>query len=132
MKHRCLCPMHSQELKHNPKRALHCWSNSYETASNLVSLGQHNEALPHLAGAFEIAEIVMSQDEVEQEHSMALFTKSALSLAFSLNMLGYQYQKDAVLELAMSHLSKSSQPSNFKTQQIELIKHSLNATHKLH
>lgn len=132
MKHQFLCPNHRQELINKPTRALCSWANTNETGVTLASLGQHYDALPHLGCAFEVAEIILTGNFVEQEKAITLLTKSALILAASLEILGYQEQRLSVLQLTLNRLNKLPNSSVFFSDQLNSLKLALNIKKTLH
>ena len=132
MNYKFLCPTHREELKSKPDRALVSWANTNETGINLADHGRHQDAIPHLACAFEIADIILTQAQLDNNKATAIFTKTTLSLALSLNALGFQEQKESVLMLAIERLSKQECDGEFKTSQMELLTHSLTTTYVLH
>lgn len=137
MNYKFLCPTHREELKSKPDRALVSWANTNETGLNLADHGKHTDALPHLACAFEIADIILTQAQIdqvtiEQDQATAIFTKSTLSLALSLNVLGLQEQKESILMLAIDRLNKQPCDDEFKSDQMALLTHSLSTRYILH
>lgn len=132
MKHQFLCTDHRQELINTPTRALRSWANTNETGVSLVGLGQHYDALPHLGCAFEVAEIILTGNYIEQDKATSLLTKSTLILASSLKILGYEEQRISVLQLTLNRLNKVPNASTLFTDQLSSLTSALNEKNTLH
>lgn len=132
MKHQFLCPNHRQELTNKPTRALRSWANTNETGVCLAGVGQHYDALPHLGCAFEVAEIILTGHFVEQDKAVSILTKSALSLAHSLNVLGYEEQRVSVLQLTLNRLNKVDGVSSLFSEHLVSLETALCLRKTLH
>jgi coenzyme F420-reducing hydrogenase delta subunit len=128
MKHQFLCPNHREELTNKPIQALRSWANTNETGIVLAGVGQHYDALPHLGCAFEVAEIILTGHFVEQEKAISLLTKSALILADSLRVLGYEEQRVSVLQLTLNRLDKVSNAAVLFSDQMNTLGAALGST----
>jgi hypothetical protein len=82
------------------------WLSSHETGLNLIDYAMYYDALPHMGSAFEVAEIVLSSDELSKHEALSLFTNSALYLAATFNAVNYQEQAKSVLQLALDRLNQ--------------------------
>ncbi|GHB65721.1 hypothetical protein GCM10008107_13440 [Psychrosphaera saromensis] len=132
MKHQFLCPNHREELISKPTRALTSWANTNEAGVSLAGVGQHYDALPHLGCAFEVAEIILTGNFVEQEKAIPLLTKSALILASSLQVLGYEEQRLSVLQLTLNRLNKVANVSILFAEHLASLEYAVNAKKTLH
>jgi len=132
MKHQFLCPNHREELINTPVSALRSWANTNETGVILAGVGQHYDALPHLGCAFEVAEIILTGHFVEQEKAISLLTKSALILAASLKVLGYEDQRVSVLQLTLNRLNKVPNVTELYIDQLITLESALEMQMTLH
>lgn len=132
MKHQFLCANHREELINTPMSALRSWENTNETGVILAGVGHHYDALPHLGCAFEVAEIILTGNFVEQEKAISLLTKSALILATSLKALGYEEQRLSVLQLTLDRLNKVPNVTTLFMDQITALESVLEMHNTLH
>lgn len=132
MKHQFLCPNHREELINTPSSALRSWANTNETGIILAGVGQHYDALPHLGCAFEVAEIILTSNFMEQEKAISLFFKSAMSLATSLKVLGYQEQRLSVLQLTLNRLNKVPNATILFPEHLHTLESVLEVSNTLH
>ena len=132
MKHQFLCPNHREELINTPTSALRSWADTNETGVILAGVGQHYDALPHLGCAFEVAEIILTGNFVEQEKAISILTKSALILATSLKVLGYEEQRLSVLQLTLNRLNKVPNSTTLFIEQLVMLESALEMQNTLH
>ncbi|WP_299266210.1 hypothetical protein [uncultured Psychrosphaera sp.] len=132
MKHHFLCPNHRKELTNKPTMALRSWANTNEAGITLAGGGHHYDALPHLGCAFEVAEIILTENFVEQSKAITLLTESALTLSSSLKVLGYEEQRTSVLQLTLNRLNKVNNVRSLFVENLVRLEYALTMTNTLH
>jgi len=101
-----LCATHKQQLSTNKTQALRCWRNAYEAGQTFVDMQLPLEALPHLGCAYEVAEIILSKQMLEDFDGVVLLATSTASLAKCYLKMGEAAVAKDIIELTVSRLNQ--------------------------
>lgn len=104
MKLRFLCATHRQELELNMEKALEFIQTGLDTGIFYTNKSQWKEAIPHLGCAFEVADILLTQNNLDQEVTCDWLANSAILLAQNLNNVQHTSQAGDVIWLAINRL----------------------------
>jgi hypothetical protein len=101
MKLSFLCDAHRQELSNNVTKAIRFWQESFDTAQFFNEQRLWVDAIPHAGCAFEVAEIFITNKEIDYSVACEWFYESTLLLADAFNSLGYTDEAYEVMGLAV-------------------------------
>ena len=101
MKFSFLCDAHRQELTTNVTKSIRFWQEGFDTAQFFNDHGLWIEALPHAGCAYEVAEIFISNREIDIAVAYEWFYASTLLLTQAFDTLGYKEEAFEVLGLAV-------------------------------
>ncbi len=99
-----LCDKHRAMLSHNPAKAINAWQDSFDQGRTLYDKSQWPQALPFLGSAYETAYIIMQGKAVDKNSAYDLLTSSAVLLANTFIMLGYEGESRKVYGLTIDRL----------------------------
>jgi len=108
---RFLCDTHRKMLSEHPGKATNAWLDSFDRGASLYDTKRWRKSLSFFGTAYEIACIIMTSRAVEPNSAYELITTSAVSLANSFVMLGYEGESRKVYALAINHLEQEGQNS---------------------
>ena len=80
MKLKFLCPTHRQWLNENNSAAVSYFKGGLEAGKCFRDKHLWQDALPHLGCAFETAEIILSNNDVNKDNNIINFTSCAILL----------------------------------------------------
>ena len=126
MKLNFLCDLHRRELKTNITQAIRFWQDGFDSAQFYSQQGLWRQALPHAGCAFEIAEIFITNKEIDYTVAYEWFHVSTLLLADAFNSLGYTGEAYEVIELAIERFDRELGLSNIEQK---LVMDYLNKLH---
>jgi hypothetical protein len=106
MKLSFLCDAHRQELTINVTKAIRFWQEGFDTAQFFNEQSLWVEAIPHAGRAFEIAEIFVTNKEIDYSVAYEWFYASTLLLANAFNSLGYTDEAYEVMGLAIERFDR--------------------------
>ena len=106
MKFSFLCDAHRQELNTNITKAIRFWQEGFDTGQFFNEQGLWIEAIPHAGCAFEIAEILVTNKEIDVAVAYEWFYASTLLLANAFNNLGYKDEAYEVMGLAVERFDR--------------------------
>ena len=106
MKLSFLCDAHRQELNANVTKAIRFWQEGFDTAQFFNDQGLWIEAIPHAGCAFEIAEILVTNKEIDAAVAYEWFYASTQLLANAFNSLGYKEEAYEVMGLAVERFDR--------------------------
>ncbi|MGB1328523.1 MAG: hypothetical protein ACPG82_06050 [Porticoccaceae bacterium] len=106
MKFSFLCDAHRQELNTNITKAIRFWQEGYDTAQFFNEQGLWIEAIPHAGCAFEIAEILVTNKDIDAAVAYEWFYASTQLLADAFNNLGYKEEAYEVMGLAVERFDR--------------------------
>ena len=106
MKFSFLCDAHRQELNTNITKAIRFWQEGFDTGQFINEQGLWIEAIPHAGCAFEIAEILVTNKEIDVAVPYEWFYASTLLLANAFNNLGYKDEAYEVMGLAVERFDR--------------------------
>ncbi len=106
MKLSFLCDAHRQELNANVTKAIRFWQEGFDTGQFFNEQSLWIEAIPHCGCAFEIAEILVSNKEIDAAVAYEWFYASTQLLANSFNSLGYKEKAYEVMGLAVERFDR--------------------------
>ena len=106
MKLSFLCDAHRQELTTNVTKAIRFWQEGFDTAQFFNEQSLWVEAIPHAGRAFEIAEIFVTNKEIDYSVAYEWFYASTLLLANAFNSLGYTDEAYEVMGLAIERFDR--------------------------
>ena len=90
MKFSFLCDAHRQELNTNITKAIRFWQEGFDAGQFFNEQGLLIETIPHAGCAFEIAEILVTNKEIDVAVAYEWFYALTLLLANAFNNLGYK------------------------------------------
>ncbi len=103
-----LCDKHRAMLNDHPGKAINAWQDSFDQGRGLYDNKQWRQALPFLGSAYETAAIIMQSKALEQSSAYELLTTSAVLLANTFVMLGYEAEGRRVYRLAIYRLEQET------------------------
>lgn len=106
MKFSFLCDAHRQELNTNITKAIRFWQEGFDTGQFFNEQGLWIEAIPHAGCAFEIAEILVTNKDIDAAVAYEWFYASTLLLANAFNNLGYTEEAYGVMGLAVERFDR--------------------------
>jgi hypothetical protein len=106
MKLSFLCDAHRQELNANVTKAIRFWQEGFDTAQFFNDQGLWIEAIPHAGCAFEIAEILVTNKDIDAAVAYEWFYASSQLLANAFNNLGYKEEAYQVMGLAVERFDR--------------------------
>ena len=106
MKLSFLCDAHRQELNANVTKAIRFWQEGFDTAQFFNDQGLWIEAIPHAGCAFEIAEILATNKDIDAAVAYEWFYASSQLLANAFNNLGYKEEAYQVMGLAVERFDR--------------------------
>ena len=106
MKLSFLCDAHRQELSNNVTKAIRFWQESFDTAQFFNEQRLWVDAIPHAGCAFEVAEIFITNKEIDYTVAYEWFYASTLLLADAFNSLGYTDEAYEVMGLAVDRVDR--------------------------
>ena len=106
MKLSFLCDAHRQELNANVTKAIRFWQEGFDTAQFFNDQGLWIEAIPHAGCAFEIAEILVTNKDIDAAVAYEWFYASSHLLANAFNNLGYKVEAYQVMGLAVERFDR--------------------------
>ena len=106
MKFSFLCDAHRQELNTNITKAIRFWQEGFDTGQFFNEQGLWIEAIPHAGCAFEIAEILVTNKEIDVAVAYEWFYASTLLLANAFNNLVYKDEAYEVMGLAVERFDR--------------------------
>jgi hypothetical protein len=106
MKLSFLCDAHRQELNANVTKAIRFWQEGFDTAQFFNDQGLWIEAIPHAGCAFEIAEILVTNKEIDAAVAYEWLYASTQLLADAFNNLGYKEEAYEVMGLAVERFDR--------------------------
>jgi hypothetical protein len=106
MKFSFLCDAHRQELTTNVTKSIRFWQEGFDTAQFFNDHGLWIEALPHAGCAYEVAEIFISNREIDIAVAYEWFYASTLLLTQAFDTLGYKEEAFEVLGLAVERFDR--------------------------
>ena len=101
MKLSFLCDAHRQELTINVTKAIRFWQEGFDTAQFFNEQGLWMEAIPHAGCAFEVAEIIITNKEIDCAMAYEWFYASTLLLTDAFTSLSYTEEAYEVKALAI-------------------------------
>ena len=102
MKLSFLCDMHRQQLESKTAQAIRFWQDGFDTAQFFSAQYQWTEVVPHAGCAFEIAEILITNKEIDIAVAYEWFFASAKLLVDALEGLRYRHEATQVIGMAIS------------------------------
>ena len=123
MKLKFLCIAHRQELAIKSSYAVRFWQNEFDAAKSFFEQGLWNEAVCHAGYAYETAEILISNGNIDYEVSCDWFCHSTLLVTEIFSCLGYPNKAKEILGLA---ISRFKQESNVSTSKSTIVSNCLN------
>ena len=108
---RFLCDAHRVMFNEQPCEAITAWQDSFDRGNSLYDQNQWQQTLTYLGSAYETACIIMTTRAIERSSAYELLTTSAVLLANSLVMLGYEGESRKVYFQAINHLEQEIGPS---------------------
>lgn len=99
-----LCPSHRQWLVQNASAANHYLADTQDTAQFYREQGQWQQALPYLGCAYEIAEIILTTQAINNAAAVISFTSSAILLADTFHKAELSPQGSVIFEQARQRL----------------------------
>ena len=106
MKFSFLCEAHRQELNTNITKAIRFWQEGFDTGQFFNEQGLWIEAIPHAGCAFEIAEILVTNKDIDAAVAYEWFYASTQLLANAFNNLGYKEEAYEVMGLAVERFDR--------------------------
>lgn len=106
MKFSFLCDAHRQELTSNITKAIRFWQEGFDTGQFFNEQRLWIEAIPHAGCAFEIAEILVTNKEIEVAVAYEWFYASTQLLSDAFNSLGYKEEAYEVMALAVERFDR--------------------------
>ena len=106
MKLSFLCDMHRNQLESKTAQAIRFWQDGYDTAQFFNEQRQWAEAVPHAGCAFEIAEILISNREIDTAVAYEWFFAVTKLLVDALEGLGFNFEATQVLGMAISRFDR--------------------------
>ena len=106
MKFSFLCDAHRQELNTNITKAIRFWQEGFDTGQFFNEQGLWIEAIPHAGCAFEIAEILVTNKQIDVAVAYEWFYASTHLLANAFNSLGYKEEACEVMALAVERFDR--------------------------
>jgi len=124
MKIQFLCATHKLQLSTNNTQALRCWRNGYEAGQTFADMQFFQDALPHLGCAYEVAEIILTQQMLEDFDAVVLLATSAATLAKCLVNMEQPEFADSIIKLTVDRLNQEK----FKNKEVlPLIQHQIDS-----
>ena len=124
MKIQYLCAPHKQQLSRNTTQALRCWRNAYEAGQTFIDMQLSLEAMPHLGCAYEVAEIILTKQMIEDFDGVVLLATSAASLAKCYFRLGEAQLAKNIINLTVTRLNQEK----FRNKEVlPLIQHQIDS-----
>jgi hypothetical protein len=112
MKLSFLCDAHRQELTINVTKAIRFWQEGFDTAQFFNEQGLWMEAIPHAGCAFEVAEIFITNKEIDCAVAYEWFYASTLLLTNAFISLGYTEEAYEVMALAIDRFDRELSVTN--------------------
>ena len=106
MKFSFFCDARRQELNTNITKAIRFWQEGFDTAQFFNEQGLRIEAIPHAGCAFEIAEILVTNKDIDAAVAYEWFYASTQLLANAFNNLGYTEVAYEVMGLALERFDR--------------------------
>ena len=106
MKLSFLCDAHRQELTTNVTKAIRFWQEGFDTGQFFNEQSLWIEAIPHAGCAFEIAEIFVTNKEIDHSVAYEWFYASTVLLAEAFHSLGYTDEAYEVMALAIERFDR--------------------------
>ena len=103
-----LCDKHRAMLKNHPAKAINIWQDSFDRGSTLYEEKRWQQALSFLGSAYETACIIMMSKVLERSSAYELLTTSAVLLANTCVMLGYEGESKKIYSLAIHRLEQEA------------------------
>ena len=106
MKFSFFCDAHRQELNKNITKDIRFWQEGFDTGQFFNEQGLSIEAIPHAGCAFEIAEILVTNKEIDVAEAYEWFYASTHLLADAFNSLGYNGEAYEVMALEVERFDR--------------------------
>ena len=106
MKFSFLCDMHRKQLESKTAQAIRFWQDGFDTAKFFNEQFLWTDAIPHAGCAFETAEILITNKEIEAAVAYEWFFASAKLLVDALEGLGYGLEAIQVMGMAISRFDR--------------------------
>jgi hypothetical protein len=106
MKLSFLCDMHRQQLESKTAQAIRFWQDGFDTAKFFNEQFLWTDAIPHAGCAFETAEILITNKEIEAAVAYEWFFASAKLLVDALEGLRHRVEAIQVIGMAISRFDR--------------------------
>jgi hypothetical protein len=106
MKLTFLCDIHRQQLESKTALAIRFWQDGFDTAQFFSAQYQWTEVVPHAGCAFETAEILITNKEIDVAVAYEWFFASAKLLIDALEGLGYRHEATQVIGMTISRFDR--------------------------
>ena len=106
MKLSFLCDMHRQQLESKTAQAIRFWQDGFDTAKFFNEQFLWTDAIPHAGCAFETAEILITNKEIDAAVAYEWFFASSKLLVDALEGLGYRHEATQVIGMAISRFDR--------------------------
>jgi hypothetical protein len=106
MKFSFLCDAHRQELNTNITKAIRFWQEGFDSGQFFNEQGLWVEAIPQAGCAFEIAEILVTNKDIDAAVAYEWFYASTQLLADAFNNLGYKDEAYEAMGLAVERFDR--------------------------
>jgi len=101
MKLSFLCDMHRQQLESKTAQAIRFWQDGFDTAKFFNEQFLWTDAIPNAGCAFETAEILITNKEIDSAVAYEWFFASAKLLVDALEGLGHRHEATQVIGMAI-------------------------------
>lgn len=106
MKLSFLCDMHRQQLESKTAQAIRFWQDGFDTAQFFSAQCQWTEVVPHAGCAFETAEILITNKEIDTTVAYEWFFASTKLLVDAFAGLGCKLEATQVIGVAISRFDR--------------------------
>jgi hypothetical protein len=106
MKLSFLCDMHRQQLESKTAQAIRFWQDGFDTAKFFNEQFLWTDAIPNAGCAFETAEILITNKEIDAAVAYEWFFASAKLLVEALEGLGHRHEATQVIGMAISRFDR--------------------------
>ena len=106
MKLSFLCDIHRQQLEGKTAQAIRFWQDGFDTAKFFNEQFLWTDAIPHAGCAFETAEILITNKEIDTAVAYEWFFASAKLLVDAFEGVGYRSEAIQVIGMAISRFDR--------------------------
>ncbi|MGB2172744.1 MAG: hypothetical protein ACPHYD_02095 [Porticoccaceae bacterium] len=112
MKLSFLCDMHRQQLESKTAQAIRFWQDGFDTAKFFNEQFLWMDAIPHAGCAFETAEILITNKEIDVAVAYEWFYASCKLLVDAFESVGYKLEANQVIGMAISRFDRELTVTN--------------------